>query len=159
MFKIVSGGQTGVDRAALDAAQKSGVACGGWCPKGRTAEDGPIPDDYPLVELDGGYIERTLQNVLDSDVTVILHSGELRGGTRLTRDFCIENAKPFLAVDLAVVETGEAVAVISAFLKDHQPTVVNFAGPRASGWPEGYALTYKVVSLLINNHSEMEAHG
>src|SRR5256885_2018978 len=76
-IRIVSGGQTGADRAALDAAMEACVECGGWCPAGRMAEDGVIPDRYPVIELPegGGYEQRTLRNVLDSDATVILSFG------------------------------------------------------------------------------------
>jgi hypothetical protein len=89
LSKIVSGGQTGVDRGALDAALRVGFPCGGWCPQDRKAEDGPIPDRYPLVVLPGaGYRQRTLKNVKDSDGTVIIYANTLSGGTKLTRDFC-----------------------------------------------------------------------
>ncbi|MFL6540447.1 MAG: YpsA SLOG family protein, partial [Chthoniobacterales bacterium] len=80
-MKIISGGQTGVDRAALDAALSLGIESGGWCPTGRLAEKGRIPDQYPVRELpNGGFPERTLQNVLDSDATIIIHPGSLHGG-------------------------------------------------------------------------------
>ena len=85
MVMIVSGGQTGVDRAALDAALAMGVEAGGWCPEGRTAEDGIIPDRYPVIGLPGaGYPERTRQNVIDSDGTLIIYFGFPAGGTELT---------------------------------------------------------------------------
>src|SRR2546421_8166748 len=86
---ILSGGQTGVDRAALDVALKHGIDCGGWCPAGRRDEFGRVPDKYPLRELEtGGFTERTLQNVKDSDGTVIIHPGQLSGGTEETVRFC-----------------------------------------------------------------------
>lgn len=85
MIKIISGGQTGVDRAALDAALQLGIPCGGWCPKGRKAKDGPIPDRYPLKETESGsYPVRTEMNVRDSDGTLILTWGRPTGGTALT---------------------------------------------------------------------------
>jgi len=89
LTRIVSGGQTGVDRGALDAALEAGFPCGGWAPAGRIAEDGPIAARYPVVELAGaGYEERTLKNVLDSDGTAILYFKELEGGTRQTMVNC-----------------------------------------------------------------------
>mgnify|MGYP003793290687 CR=1 FL=1 len=83
--KIVSGGQTGVDRAALDVAMQLGIPVGGWCPRGRRAEDGRIPDSYPLREASSvNYAKRTELNVRDSDGTLILSGGPLTGGTALT---------------------------------------------------------------------------
>ncbi|PSQ85488.1 MAG: molybdenum cofactor carrier, partial [Bacteroidetes bacterium QH_2_63_10] len=85
MRKIISGGQTGVDRAALDAALAFNVPVGGWCPKGRRAEDGQIPDRYPLEETPSeAYEQRTAWNVRDSDGTLIITDGSLEGGTALT---------------------------------------------------------------------------
>ena len=89
-LKIISGGQTGVDRAALDVALRHGIECGGWCPAGRLDEFGKIPDHYPIQELQGGgFTERTLQNVKDSDGTVVVYSVELRGGTEQTVAFAL----------------------------------------------------------------------
>src|SRR5204862_1053873 len=83
--RVVSGGQTGVDRAALDVALGLGLPCGGWCPKGRRAEDGPLPERYPLRETPwSGYPQRTQWNVRDSDGTLVLLNGEPDRGTRLT---------------------------------------------------------------------------
>src|SRR6267378_5122185 len=93
--KIISGGQTGVDRAALDVALKHGIECGGWCPAGRLDEFGRIPDQYPVQELQAGsFTERTLQNVKDSDGTVIIFSGKLAGGAEQTVRFCLELRRP-----------------------------------------------------------------
>src|SRR5947209_17179443 len=101
--KVVSGGQTGVDRAALDAALELGVPCGGWCPRGRRAEDGPIPERYPLRETSwDGYPQRTEWNVRDSDGTLILTRGEPDRGTALTARLANTQNKPCLVIDLAL---------------------------------------------------------
>src|SRR5437588_205155 len=100
--RLVSGGQTGVDRAALDAALEMGVPCGGWCPKGRKAEDGRIDDRYPLVETPSpGYSQRTRWNIRDADATLILSWEELTGGTLLTVNECRKAGKPHTVIDLA----------------------------------------------------------
>src|SRR5204863_2826551 len=92
--KIISGGQTGVDRAALDVALKHGIDCGGWCPAGRLDELGRIPDRYPVTELEQGNVaDRTWQNVKDSDGTVAIYFGELRGGTEYTVHCCLEQKR------------------------------------------------------------------
>ena len=99
--KIVSGGQTGVDRAALDVALAVGIAHGGWCPRGRRAEDWVIPSQYLLTEADSlEYAVRTEKNVLESDGTLILCRGVISGGTKLTRQLALEHGKPCLVVDL-----------------------------------------------------------
>lgn len=128
--KIVSGGQTGVDRAALDAALAHGVAVGGWCPKGRRAEDGRIPDRYPLEETPSeAYEQRTAWNVRDSDGTLIVTDGTLEGGTALTMDEARERGRPVLHV-----RTTDAVPIpmIQAWKTEHNVRVLNVAGPRAS---------------------------
>ncbi len=102
MLKIVSGGQTGVDRGALDAALESAEQCGGWCPEGRKAEDGVIPESYPVQELKGGgYRKRTRKNVQDSDGTVIIYFGQLIGGTEQTLRYCLDEKKPYLLLNIA----------------------------------------------------------
>src|SRR4051812_28160800 len=102
--KLVSGGQTGVDRAGLDVALQLGIPCGGWCPKGRRAEDGRVPDCYPLRETESaGYRDRTRRNVADGNATLILTWGPASRGTLLTLNTCKRTRKPHLAVDL----TGE----------------------------------------------------
>src|SRR5262249_25460405 len=108
--KIVSGGQTGVDRAALDFALEHGIPCGGWCPQGRLAEDGVIPERYPLQETPwDGYPQRTEWNVRDADGTLILTRGEPDGGTAYTERVAGERKKPCLVVDLLQPWDGEGV--------------------------------------------------
>jgi Circularly permutated YpsA SLOG family len=131
--KIVSGGQTGVDRAALDVALGMGLNCGGWCPKGRRAEDGPIPNRYPLVETSSAtYSQRTKRNVRDSDATLILSCGPPRGGTLLTQRTADERNKPCLLVDL---DAPAAVDTIRAWLSEQPIRILNVAGPRESQSP------------------------
>jgi len=132
-IEIRSGGQTGVDRGALDAALEIGAECGGWCPEGRTAEDGPIPDRYPMTELvGGGYPERTRRNVEDSDGTLILHFGPLSAGTLFTLQLCEELLKPVCLIDGSVVGAVEAAARAQEFVIENDIRRLNVAGPRAS---------------------------
>ena len=131
--RIVSGGQTGVDRAALDVALELGIACGGWCPRGRRAEGGRIPDRYPLRETpSAGYAQRTEWNVRDADATLVLHRGALRGGTALTVALARRFGKPCCTVDL---ETGAAGASVRDWLAAHVVALLNVAGPRESQAP------------------------
>src|SRR5437763_11681032 len=99
LLKVISGGQTGVDRGALDAALAFEVTCGGWCPAGRLAEDGTIPKRYPVMELaNAGYAERTARNVANSDGTLVMSKGEPIGGARATRDRRVQMAQPDLHI-------------------------------------------------------------
>ncbi len=128
--KIVSGGQTGVDRGALDAAMFLGIEHGGWCPHGRLAEDGPIPACYNLCETDSPkYPIRTEKNVVDSDATLILFDQSLQGGTSLTLRLAKRHHKPVLTIDFAdPIED----ATIFCWLDEHDVKVLNVAGPRES---------------------------
>ena len=131
--KIVSGGQTGVDRAALDAALELGIPCGGWCPRGRLAEDGAIPSRYPLVETPTRrYPQRTEWNVRDSDGTLALVRGRPRGGTALTLRLAEAMGRPRQVVDLASAPEPEAVR---RWIAVHAIRTLNVAGPRESEWP------------------------
>ncbi len=183
MLKIISGGQTGVDRGALDAALDLGFECGGWCPVGRLAEDKIIPERYPVIDLrDGGYAERTAQNVADSNGTLIISNGEPIGGTRETVERCVEMQKPHFVIDCNVVPINQAIDLAVRFVSDlssranprnltsvrtrlteekvpgHQGDLemliaINVAGPRASQWAEGHALTYQIMSAILRRIS------
>ena len=132
-MKIISGGQTGVDRAALDAALELGLPCGGWCPRGRKALDGPIPARYPLQETGSAdYNVRTRLNVRDSDATLILNCGELSGGTAYTLKVARELGKPCLVVNL---DEAVEVSPVLDWLARHAVRVLNLAGPRENKCP------------------------
>jgi hypothetical protein len=131
--RIVSGGQTGVDRAALDVALELGVPCGGWCPRGRRAEDGPIPDRYPLRETSTReYPQRTEANVADSDGTLILKHGKMDRGTALTLELAERHGKPCLVLDLE--ERPDPARGVAWAAANHVKTL-NVAGPRESSRP------------------------
>ena len=132
-LKIVSGGQTGVDRAALDVAIELGIPHGGWCPRGRKAEDGRIAARYGLRETDSArYAVRTEQNVVDSDGTLILYRKELKGGTALTRDVARRRQRPLLLIDLTRPVFPE---VVREWIEAEEIGVLNVAGPRESQNP------------------------
>jgi hypothetical protein len=149
LAKIVSGGQTGVDRGALDAALAVGFACGGWCPD-RGAEDGRIPDRYPMrLLMGGGLRQATLQNVLDSDGTAILFRESFSGGTLYTHDVCRRERRPYIVLDATRISKAGAAAAIVRFVEEHEIKVLNVAGPRMSKWAEGYDFALAVVGDLI----------
>jgi len=153
--KIISGGQTGVDRAALDVALKHGIDAGGSCPTGRLDELGRIPDCYPLKELEnGGFTERTLQNVKDSEGTVIIYPGKLSGGTEQTVHFCAEQRRPHELIDSSNVSSEKAAQLIADFVRENKVDDLNVAGPRASEWPEGYDYAFRALDIFLTgcNH-------
>ena len=137
--RIVSGGQTGVDRAALDFAIGRGIDHGGWIPKGRKAEDGPLSTVYKMVETKtAGYAERTRRNVLDSDGTLIIYEGRPSGGTALTGAIARQAKKPLLMINLATTAIDETARLICKWIAQNPVEVLNIAGPRASQNPEIY---------------------
>jgi hypothetical protein len=145
--KIISGGQTGVDRAALDVALELGVPCGGSCPKGRWAEDGPIDARYPLVETEtDDPAERTRRNVRDADGTLILARGELIGGTALTREVARELDRPYLVVD---PDGSGAVERIVDWIERSGVRILNVAGPRESEDPGIHAATIALLTEIL----------
>jgi hypothetical protein len=146
-FKIISGGQTGVDRAALEWAMAHDVPHGGWCPRGRKAEDGSIPTEFNLKETyTSTYAIRTRWNIRDSDGTVIFSSSpELNGGSKLTREFAQLQGKPWLHLD-ASVGVAEAVRRLRRFIEEQGIATLNVAGPRASEEPGNGKFVHAVMS-------------
>jgi predicted Rossmann fold nucleotide-binding protein DprA/Smf involved in DNA uptake len=146
--RIVSGGQTGVDRAALDAALALGMSCGGWCPLGRKAEDGLIPACYPLQETPGeAYEQRTRWNVRDSDGTLVLTEGEPSGGTALTIEVARAWGRPLLMLDL---NARPAPADAAHWLFVNRIRVLNVAGPRESQAPGIQRRAYEFLENLLD---------
>jgi hypothetical protein len=148
--KIVSGGQTGVDRGALDAALARSFSCGGWCPAGRRAEDGVIDARYPLTELEGGYRARTRQNVVDSDATLIIHFGPVTGGTKLTVTFANAIGRPLLQIDAGKLTLVDAIEDVIRFTVRHDVETLNVAGPRSSGEPNGQRYAHELIGKVID---------
>ena len=148
---IVSGGQTGVDRGALDAALAAGTPCGGWCPAGRKAEDGAIAATYPLCETASThYHVRTRQNVIDSDGTLLIFFGELEGGTARTLEYCHELHKPCYCLDGQRYSPEQAIQQLEQFIDQHHISTLNVAGPRASKQPQAQRYTEETIGLLLN---------
>ena len=147
--KIISGGQTGADRAGLDAAIESNIPVGGWCPKGRKAEDGPIDEKYPLQETKSGdYRVRTEKNVKESDGTIIFTIGKPTGGTALTVKKAKSLAKPFMVIDLDDDHDFDAVKV---WLTGNKIEVLNIAGPRGSKFPDVYDRVKDYLKVLLSD--------
>jgi hypothetical protein len=153
--RIVSGAQTGADRAALDWAIAEGIDHGGWCPKGRKAEDGRISEHYALQELPGAdYRQRTKQNVLNSDGTLIVNLGELDGGTLLTFRFAEKANKPCLVIQAIQADGKECMnqsAQLNDWLHEHRIVTLNVAGPRESKRPGIYRATMNLLCALLGN--------
>jgi len=153
--KIVSGGQTGVDRAALDAALAAAAPVGGWCPKGRRAEDGRIPARYPLEETPTqAYEQRTTWNVRDSDGTLIIGPAEPVGGTAFTQAEARRLERPHLHVPPA---DAALVSMIRGWGEEHGIRVLNVAGPRASEVEGIYDAAYDIVGDLLAEGGENES--
>lgn len=153
-IRIISGGQTGVDRAALDAALALDVPCGGWCPAGRRAEDGRIANRYPLKETaSGDYAERTKANIRDSDATLLIGFGRFEAtspGTHLTAEVAEKWGRPVFVARLTAKNGGYAcISEIRSWIGEHGISVLNIAGPRESEAPGVYAAAHDLVLNLL----------
>ncbi|WLE95493.1 MAG: putative molybdenum carrier protein [Candidatus Electrothrix communis] len=150
MKKIISGGQTGADRAALDAAIERGIPHGGWLPKGRVTEDGPLGQEYCLQELDSyRYRDRTRKNVVESDGTLIVSYGPLTSGSALTEALAIRHDRPCLHLNMKYFSPDEAVQAVEQWLARNAIETLNVAGPRASSDERIYE-TVRELILGIN---------
>jgi hypothetical protein len=147
--RVITGGQTGVDRAALDWAINRRIEHGGWCPRGRRAEDGPIAMRYQLVETESpGYAERTKRNVRESDATLILITGVLEGGSLLTKRIAAGAGKPCLVAHLDAQDPAAELRRILEWLGGDAFLALNIAGPRERSRPGIYAMTYAFLQQL-----------
>jgi hypothetical protein len=158
--KIISGGQTGADRAGLDFALDAGLEHGGYVPKGRKAEDGRIDDRYQLVELlSSSYVARTKRNVEESDGTVIFSlETELTGGSELTRSHAIQAGKPVIHIHNGGTETNRTALLTEVwhlrnFVEKNGIEVLNVAGPRESKEPGVYAFTFRMLRQYWENRN------
>ena len=150
IIKIISGGQTGVDRVALDVAIELGFEYGGFCPKGRLAEDGVILNKYNLTELSSPeYLMRTFENVQASDGTLIIHQGTVSGGTLKTKDYCQMINKPFVEVNL-LDDLKKISLNFDTWIKENH-IIINIAGPRESAVPI-YNRTYALLIDLLSHY-------
>ena len=145
--KIISGGQTGADRGGLKAGIALGLVIGGWCPKGRRAEDGPIPEEYPLKETSSSdYPKRTELNIKESDATLIFTWGTIGRGSRLTVKYCENMKKPYRVLDLLGFKEEKIAEYVADFLKEHDPRILNIAGGRES---KALGIEAKVEKVIL----------
>jgi hypothetical protein len=175
--KIVSGGQTGVDRAALDVALKQGIECGGWCPTGRFDEFGRIPDRYPVKEFKHGnkegrsldrlggletaapcqprdiFAERTFANVRDTDGTIIICDEKVGGGTAYTLECCKHLHRPHQLIDASRVSVEYAAKLIGDFVRNNNIEVLNVAGPRQTQWAQGYEYAFRSLEAFLTHRT------
>lgn len=147
--KIISGGQTGADQGALDAAIEAGVAHGGWIPKGRKTEGGPLPEKYQLQEMaTASYPKRTEKNILASGGTLIITYG-LTGGSALTRKLAKTHGCPCLHIDLKKIPLVEAAEKVRAWINANKVEVLNVAGSRESKAPGIQAAVFQTIKAVL----------
>ena len=148
--KIISGGQTGADRAALDFAIKHKIPHGGWVTKGRIAEDGPLPKKYKLTEMPTTSCQkRTEQNVIGSDGTLIVSHGRLTGGSAYTRTMAKKHNRPCLHLDLNKSDIFPASLLLMEWIDEHEIKTLNVAGPKASKDPKVYRGVKEVLEVWL----------
>jgi hypothetical protein len=151
-IEIISGGQTGVDRAALDFAMQNGIKHGGFCPKGRKAEDGPIPPKYHLIEMEStSYPARTRRNIISSDGTLILYYHKLDTGSLLTKKLCAELNKPVMQFSL--IQESD-ILVLNHWIDTFRIKSLNVAGPRESFSPGIYNDTIRFLNALLSVYND-----
>jgi hypothetical protein len=154
--KIVSGGQTGADRAALDVAIKLGIPYSGWVPKGREAEDGPLPDTYHMKEMPvTSYPKRTEQNVIDSDGTLIVSHGKLTGGSKLTMQLAKQYSRPWIHIDLKNTPYSDGARMIQEWARGNMIETLNVAGPRASKDPLIYDAVRELLEITLSGSNRI----
>jgi len=147
-----------VDRAALDAALKHGVDCGGWCPSDRRDEVGKIPACYPVKELaSGGFGERTLENVKDSNATIVIFFAQLHEGSEFTLRCCREQECPVELIDAEKISAERAADLIDAFVRREKIAALNVAGPRESEWRQGYDYVFRTLDLFLSKRGDLAA--
>ena len=148
--KIISGGQTGADRAALDVAIKLGIPYGGWIPKGRITEEGALPVKYRMQEMPTESCpKRTEQNVIDSDGTLIIARGKLTGGTDYTRQMTLKHKKQLLSIDLEQTNLYDAASLVASWIQMRRIEILNIGGPRASNDQQIYSDVITILEQAI----------
>lgn len=156
--KLVSGGQTGADRAALDWAIEQGIPHGGWCPDRRLAEDGRIADRYQMLELPGGgYRQRTRKNVADSDGTLIVNLGVLDGSSLATQRFAKQLGKPCLVIQAAANQRASQAEALDRWLHENHIVTLNIAGPRESKRRGIHTMTKTLLDAWLGNRIDGDA--
>jgi Circularly permutated YpsA SLOG family len=148
--KIISGGQTGADQAALDAAIKWNIPHGGWVPKGRLTEAGRIPDKYNMQEMPTeSYHARTEQNVIDSDGSLMISHGPLTDGSKLTREMALKHNRPCLHIDLNDIDASKAAGQVHEWVTKSRIEILNVAGPRSSNDTSIYQAVIHVLTIVL----------